>query len=155
MKKKRKERVAFENRETMREHNIQYIAHLSYYTNANGLLLVFYSKLGSAKSLSGSSSRRHLKSSRSARVVRRDCHGRERPRKCKLKRPPDFHSESAAKHVLFWVETDLQPIANHHPNFLDHSQFMSWPEHELHPRLLYDKGHSIRKTREELGFESK
>ena len=33
----------------MREHNIQYIAHLSYYTNANGLLLVFYSKLGSAK----------------------------------------------------------------------------------------------------------
>ena len=73
--------------------------------------------------------------------------------KCKLKRPPDFHSESAAKHVLFWVETDLQPIANHHPNFLDHSQFMSWPEHELHPRLLYDKGHSIRKTREELGFE--
>ena len=32
----------------MREHNIQYIAHLSYYTNANGLLLVVYSKLGSA-----------------------------------------------------------------------------------------------------------
>ena len=33
----------------MREHNIQNIAHLSYYTNANGLLLVVYSKLGSAQ----------------------------------------------------------------------------------------------------------
>ena len=47
MKKKRKERVAFENRETMREHNIQYIAHFSYYTNANGLLLVVLKKRGS------------------------------------------------------------------------------------------------------------
>ena len=72
---------------------------------------------------------------------------------CRLKRPPDFHSESKAKHVLFWVETNLKPVANHHPNFLDHCQFTNWPDHELHPRLLYDKGHSIKKTREELGFE--
>ena len=53
MDQKRKERVegtnAFENRETMREHNIQNIAHLSYYTNANGLLLVVLKKRGSAK----------------------------------------------------------------------------------------------------------
>ena len=33
----------------MREHNIQNIAHLSYYTNANGLLLVVLIKRGSAK----------------------------------------------------------------------------------------------------------
>ena len=32
----------------MREHNIQNIAHLSYYTNANGLLLVVLKKRGSA-----------------------------------------------------------------------------------------------------------
>ena len=32
----------------MREHNIQNIAHLSYYTNANGLLLVVLIKRGSA-----------------------------------------------------------------------------------------------------------
>ena len=31
----------------MREHNIQNIAHLSYYTNANGLLLVVLKKRGS------------------------------------------------------------------------------------------------------------
>ena len=38
----------------MREHNIQYIAHLSYYTNANGLLLVVLKKRGSVyKSLVG------------------------------------------------------------------------------------------------------
>ena len=36
-----------ENRETMREHNIQNIAHFSYYTNANGLLLVVLKKRGS------------------------------------------------------------------------------------------------------------
>ena len=74
-------------------------------------------------------------------------------RECKLKRPPDFHSDSKARHVLFWVETDLQPITHHHPNFLEHSQFTEWPRHELHPRLLYDKGHTIQRTRQDLGFE--
>ena len=74
---------------------------------------------------------------------------------CKLKRPPDFHNESQAKHVLFWVETDSKPVINHHPDFLDHLQFTNWPDRELHPRLLYDKGHTIKKTREELGFEKK
>ena len=29
---------------------------------------------------------------------------------CRLKRAPDFHSDSHAKHVRFWVETDVQPI---------------------------------------------
>ena len=71
---------------------------------------------------------------------------------CKLKRPPDFHAGSAAKHVLYWVETDQRPVANHHPNFLQHEQFTSWPDHELHPRLLYDNGHLLKKTRNELGF---
>ena len=74
-------------------------------------------------------------------------------RRCVLTRPPDFHSESQAKHVLFWVETELRPVHDHHPNFLDHSQFTTWPEHELHPRLRYDKGLTIQRTREELGFE--
>ncbi len=73
--------------------------------------------------------------------------------KCRLKRPPDFHSESMGRHALFWVETDMRPVAGHHPNFLDHAQLSTWPEHELHPRLRYDKGHIIKKTREALGFE--
>ena len=73
--------------------------------------------------------------------------------KCLLKRAPDFHCESKSKHVLFWVETDMRPVGGHHPNFLDHSQFMKWPELELCPRLQFDKGGRIRQTRQELGFE--
>ena len=71
---------------------------------------------------------------------------------CRLQRPPDFNSESKSKHVLFWVETKLEPIQGYHPDFLNHSQFTSWPENELHPRLLYDKGYIIKTTREKLGF---
>ena len=74
---------------------------------------------------------------------------------CRLKRAPDFHSDSHAKHVLFWVETDLQPIVNFHVCFVDQSQFIRWPESELHPRLLYDKGLLIKKTREAIGFVEK
>ena len=72
--------------------------------------------------------------------------------KCKLKRPPNFHSDSTSKHVLFWVETDVQPIPNHHQDFLDQKQFTKMPL-ELNPRLLYDKGYTMKMTREKLGFE--
>lgn len=73
---------------------------------------------------------------------------------CVLHRKADFHCESQAKHVVFWVETDSAPLLNHHPDMLRHQQFRTWPGTELHPRLLYDKGFVLRASRQELGFES-
>ena len=75
---------------------------------------------------------------------------------CILKRAPDFHCDSHSKHVVFWVETNLEPDPMHHPNFLEHVRYERWPDndsHPLHPRLLYDKGFLLKKSRKELGFE--
>ena len=76
---------------------------------------------------------------------------------CILKRAPDFHRDSNSKHVVFWVETNQLPDPGYqNPNFLDHVCHSRWPDndtHPLHPRLLYDKGSLLKKSRKELGFD--
>lgn len=74
-------------------------------------------------------------------------------RGCILKRAPDFHSESQAKHVVFWVETRVPPVQDHSAAYLKHTLNSRWPVEEVHPRLRYDKGFLLAASRQALGFQ--
>ena len=53
--------------------------------------------------------------------------------------------------MVFWVETEAEPVEGAHASMLEYRQFKAWPE-GLIARLKYDHGSLLRQEMEQLGF---